>query len=187
MNKAWKQIDLDGGGLQSVNLTLSRVMRKRSVAYAWWLLFPIGAHRIYLLDRLGALALSALSAFALAVLVVFGIPAAAIVAGIIVIWALVDLIWIDRRVTAQNKALRMQLYLREDTSPPSDYRGRFDPDDAEASLAEYTRMKELERGGHRPFGKEPTEPVSHVPSLHQQEALLRELSRRRRKPIEPED
>ena len=54
MDKAWKNLDLEGQGLQSANLRLVRLLKKRKVAYMWLLLFPTGMHRAYLADAHGA-------------------------------------------------------------------------------------------------------------------------------------
>jgi hypothetical protein len=181
MTKAWKRLDLGGGGLQSVNLTLSRAMRKRSIAYAWWLLFPVGAHRLYLFDRAGFLGQTALSAIALVALVVLGAQVAGTVALVLAVWALYDLFWIDRRVTTENKKLRMRVYLQADSPPPKNLRGRFNAEDAEATLAEYTRIKELERSGYATDDRASAQSETHLPSLQEQETMIRELARRRRK------
>ena len=45
-------MDLAGGGLQSANLRLARLLKRRRIAYALLILFPLGAHRLYLEDRL---------------------------------------------------------------------------------------------------------------------------------------
>jgi hypothetical protein len=103
MGSSWKRSDLGGEGLQAVNLRLARVLRKRRVAYALWLAFPLGAHRWYLRERYGALAYIALTVMAFAFpWVAFGSAAL----------ALFDLWWIDRRVTRLNKRLRMQIALQ---------------------------------------------------------------------------
>lgn len=54
MSEAWKQLDLEGGGLQSANLRLAALPRKRRTAFALLALFPLGLHRDYLRDRRGA-------------------------------------------------------------------------------------------------------------------------------------
>jgi hypothetical protein len=54
LDPAWKQMNLAGGGLQSANIRLARLLKRRRVAYALLLLFPVGAHRAYLEDRPGA-------------------------------------------------------------------------------------------------------------------------------------
>ena len=120
MSKAWKHLDLGGGGLQQANLQLARSMRRRPVAYAWLLLFPLGAHRWYLREPIGAAAYPALSALA-----AFWWPAAIAMPA----FAAFDLWWIDRRVTALNKRIRMQAFLRDAPGPPEGFAERFAKDD----------------------------------------------------------
>lgn len=116
MGKAWKKLDLAGGGLQQANLRLARALRKRPVAYALLLLFPAGAHRWYLKEPFGALAYLALSALAW-ICWPFGVAALG--------FAVFDAWWIDRRVTSLNKRLRMQAFLGDVPPAPAGYSGRF--------------------------------------------------------------
>jgi hypothetical protein len=125
MGDAWKRLDLRGGGLQQANLSLAAALRRRSTAYLWWLAFPLGAHRAYLRERLGALGFAALSvAAAVAALLDAGALAIAIAVAEAV-WAAIDLIWIDRRVITLNKRLRMAAYLRPGPGAPPGFRGRL--------------------------------------------------------------
>ena len=55
MNTKWREFDLDGGGLQTANLRLARMLRRRSTAYGLLLVFPLGAHRWYLGEPRSAL------------------------------------------------------------------------------------------------------------------------------------
>lgn len=105
MAQSWKRSDLGGEGLQAVNLRLARVLRRRPTAYLLWLAFPVGAHRWYLKEPYGALAYCLLSVASLLALP-FAFGAAA--------FALFDLWWIDRRVTALNKRLRIEISLGRD-------------------------------------------------------------------------
>jgi len=120
MSKAWKHLDLEGGGLQQANLKLARTLRKRKVAYSLLLLFPAGAHRWYLREPVGAAAYLALSAAT-----AFWWPAAVA----LIAFAAFDAWWIDRRVTSLNKRLRMQAYLRDAPGPPKGFPDRFAKDD----------------------------------------------------------
>jgi hypothetical protein len=87
-----------------------------------------------------------------------------------------DLVWIDRRVTDCNKALRMRLFLKPGARPPQGYRGRFTDD--EQGLEDYVRLKESERAGHQPTGSDASESGRrHTPSFNEQEAMLRELAK----------
>lgn len=104
MRSSWKRTDLGGAGVQALNLRLARVLRRRRTAYLLWIAFPAGAHRWYLKEKFGALAYCLLSLAA-------AIWAAEIFVGAAA-FALFDLWWIDRRVSALNKRLRMELSLR---------------------------------------------------------------------------
>lgn len=159
MTDAWKGIDLGGEGLQQANLQLLRVLRRRRRAYLLLLAFPLGAHRVYLHEPLGAWAYRALSVAALALLAVAPrwslVPACALAALLAF-----DLVWIDRRVTALNKRLRMQAYLRPGHGAPAGFRGRhFDEQASDAGAA-----------------------PRRAASFAEQERLLAELERKRRAP-----
>ena len=113
MSDAWKRLDLSGGGLQEANLRLAAALRKRRTAYLLWLAFPLGAHRAYLHDRIGAWSFRLGSAAALGLLLI-DLRAAAAAALAIFAVALYDLARMDARVTRLNKAIRMQVYLRRE-------------------------------------------------------------------------
>ena len=113
MSDAWKRLDLSGGGLQEANLRLAASLRRRRTAYLMWLAFPLGAHRAYLRDRVGAWGFRLGSAAALGLLLV-DLRAAAAVALAVVAVALYDLARIESRLTRLNKAIRMQVYLRRE-------------------------------------------------------------------------
>lgn len=189
MAKAWQKLNLEGGGLQAVNALLARQMRSRPRAYVAWILFPLGLHRFYLAEPLGGLAFILLS-LALATTAWLApapwwlLPLAALLA-----LAAYDLFWIDRRVVSLNKELRMQLFLRKGSRPPSGYQGRYtDETDAatvQRDLDDYQSLKERERAGHVSAGTR-AEPAhggarKRQPSFNEQEAMLRELAKRRQK------
>lgn len=189
MSKAWKELDLEGGGLQSVNAKLAREMRTRPAAYAAWILFPLGLHRFYLREPLGGGGFPALTVATLAL--AFLAPGAWWLAplGAGVLWALVDLWWIDRRVTDYNKALRKQVFLRKGQRPPQDYRGRYTSDeDARRELEDYQQIKESEKPGQSglasagasasaqgPDRDRDTGGKRRMPSFNEQEAMLRQM------------
>lgn len=161
MSEAWRNLDLEGGGLQAANLQLARLLKRRARAYALLAAFPLGLHRGYLDEPRGAWGYRALSLLAAAGFVAgwawLGWAAAAALAG----WVAFDLRWIDDRVAAVNKRLRMRVYLRQGAGPPPGFRGRY-TDDAPAG----------EPGG-KPAGD------GRAPSFAEQERLLRELARRK--------
>ncbi|APZ43911.1 hypothetical protein [Acidihalobacter ferrooxydans] len=179
MKKAWKQLDLDGAGLQALNAHYTQQMRRRPVAYAAMLLFPLGVHRWYLREPRGALAYLGLTAASIAGGLVFGRPGFAIPAVIELAWAMFDLYWVEQRVIALNKQLRMQQFMRPGTEPPKDYRGRYSDD--EDGLDAYLKVKERERAGHQPADQSADPPQKvrpNMPSFAEQEAMLRDLTRK---------
>ncbi|WP_018882745.1 MULTISPECIES: hypothetical protein [unclassified Thioalkalivibrio] len=185
MSKAWKELDLEGGGLQSINAKLASEMRTRPAAYAAWVLFPLGLHRFYLREPLGGAGFLALTAITLAL--AFFVPALwwLLPLGAGVLWALVDLWWIDRRVTDYNKELRKQVFLRKGHKPPQDYRGRYTSDeDARRELQEYQRIKDAEKPGQsgQAGASERDRDAGgkrRMPSFNEQEAMLRQMRKDR--------
>lgn len=117
MSNAWKRLDLGGDGLQAVNRRLVRDLRRRPVAYALLALFPLGAHRWYLREPLGASAYCALSAATLA----WWPTAIAAIA-----FAIFDAWWIDRRIAEMNKLMRRRAWLGDRPPPPPGHGERFD-------------------------------------------------------------
>lgn len=177
MNKAWQQIDLEGGGLQTVNQRLSRALRRRSAAYLLWLAFPLGAHRLYLASRGGAALYGAATTLAILLWLTAGPRWVLLPAAGEILFALFDLIWIDRRIVALNKAIRMKVYLGGGAEAPANFRGRYTDD---TGLDEYLREKESERGGVQPADMTAgARAHRRAPSFAEQEAMLRELSKRR--------
>jgi TM2 domain-containing membrane protein YozV len=186
MSKAWKNLNLEGGGLQAVNAVLAANLRSRRRTYAAWLLFPLGLHRWYLGDRRGATLFLLLSALALTLAAVLpGYLWLVPLAGLLGLAAF-DLFRIEDRVVAYNKELRMRLFLRKGQRTPDGYRGRYpepsEERDARTELASYAALKEQERAGH-PARHDDGSPGAHpaqrrIPSFNEQEALLRQLSNR---------
>jgi len=113
VSDAWKRLNLSGGGLQEANLRLAASLRRRRTAYLLWLAFPLGAHRAYLHDRIGAWGFRLGSAAALGLLWVDA-RAAGVVALVTLAVALFDLFRLDARLTRLNKTIRMQVYLRRE-------------------------------------------------------------------------
>ena len=130
MSKAWKQLDLGGGGVQSANLRLTRLLRRRSAAYGLLLLFPLGLHRDYLHDRRGGWLYRAgtlLCAGAwLAGYPMLGWAGAAVLAAC----AAREAAGMDDAVAQANKRLRMRFYLGPGQGTPPDFRGHYSDADA---------------------------------------------------------
>lgn len=153
MNTKWRELDLDGGGLQAANLRLARMLRRRRVAYSLMLAFPLGAHRWYLGERRSAALFPLLTAAAIVawyagiIAVVLAVLAA--LAGLLA-W---DLYTLESRIAAYNKQRRMAVYLSQNQGAPAGFRGRFGND---ASGAADTPRR--------------------IPTLAEQEAMLRRLA-----------
>jgi hypothetical protein len=173
MTEAWKQLDLEGGGVQAANLRLAQLMKRRARGYALLTAFPLGLHRSYLDDPRGAWGYRGLT-LATAAGAAAGWPWVAWAAvAALVGWALFDIRWIDNRVAALNKRLRMQVYLGAAPGAPKDFRGHHTDD----PLTDYLEVKKAERPGAAAAG--PPTASGRAPSFAEQERLLRELARRR--------
>lgn len=158
MDSRWQQLDLGGEGLQAANLRLARALRRRSTAWLLLLLlFPAGAHGWYLRERLTAVAFPALSLIAASGWF-SGVPYAYLPACAGVVLLLIrDVLTLENRITLCNKRLRMAVYLSQGAAAPAGYRGRFGGGDDEAGQP----------------------PARRVPTIAEQETLLREIAARR--------
>ncbi|HSH07006.1 MAG TPA: hypothetical protein VLA41_05035 [Burkholderiales bacterium] len=107
MREAWKRIDLEGGGLQAANRRLTATLRSRRSAYLLWPGCAVGAHRFYLHSPRGGVAWCVASLL----LYRFGTDAGVAAGCTLLLLALAELWWIDRRVTRLNTALRMEAVL----------------------------------------------------------------------------
>ncbi len=177
MAKAWKVLDLEGGGLQAANLILARRMKKASWAYFLWLFFPLGAHCLYLAAPRRAALYWAFTLLPLLAAYLTSTTLALVLALPVLALALYDLRWIDRRRVELNKQIRMQVYLRQSSGPPSGFRGRYTDD---ADLGGYLAEKEKERGGHQPVSPQTPGAAKRAPSFAEQEAMLRELAKKKK-------
>ena len=173
MSDAWKHLDLEGEGLQSANLRLVKLMKRRPKSYGLLALFPLGLHRAYLEDVRGAWVYRIASIAALMAWWSGQGWAALVIVVLIVGFAVYDIRWIDDRVASLNKVLRMQVYKRgPSAAAPKGFRGRYTDDD----LDDYLKVKERERGGHVLPGKDPAlNSRSRAPSFAEQEAMLKAL------------
>lgn len=108
MRKQWQGMDLEGGGLQQVQMAYTARARSLVGAYLRWLLFPLGWHRFYLGEPWGGWAYIAASVAAaaghwgMAWPWLWLLPAVA---------AVPDLFWIPGRRLRVNKELRKQVML----------------------------------------------------------------------------
>ena len=180
MSEAWKQLDLEGGGLQSANLRLAALLRKRGTAFALLALFPLGLHRDYLHDRRGAwiyrgaTLLSGgiwLAGYALPGLMVMALAAAC---------AACEAFRMEDAVARVNKQLRMRVYLGQSAGTPPGFKGHYT--DSNDSIPEDTQPARERRDG----ADEAQSTATHgdnprVRSFAQQEKMLREMAETRRK------
>lgn len=182
MSEAWKQLNLDGEGLQSISLKLAQQFKQRNKAYRLLGLFPLGLHRSYLDHPTGAYLYRTLSVAALAAVIWHAPWMALALLGVMLLGALYDIRWIDDRVAALNKAMRIQAYRsRPAANVPADFRGHY-VDDA---LEDWINLKETERGGHVRPGMDPAfNSQTRAPSIAQQEAMLRAMAKA--KPTPPD-
>ncbi len=177
MAKAWKVLDLEGGGLQAANLILARRLKKAGWAYGLWLFFPFGAHCFYLEAPRRAALYWFLTLLPLAAGYFMSAIVALVLTAPILALALYDLRWIDRRRVELNKQIRMRVYLRQSSGPSADFRGRYTDD---ADLSGYLQEKEKERGGHQPVSMRTPGAAKRAPSFAEQEAMLRELQKEKK-------
>lgn len=171
MKLTWQNLDLTGGGLQAANIRLAQRLRKPIIAYALWILFPVGAHCAYLAAPKRSVLYTALSGLSAVLYLTTpawysGIPI--IGAGLL---ALYDLRWIGNRLVEINKQIRMQVYLGQTAGAPEHFKGHY-TDEAESDA--YIREKKTERPGH---GDDAAESRRRAPSLAEQEATLRKLAK----------
>jgi hypothetical protein len=156
VSEAWRGLDLGGGGLQTANIRLAQALKRRPRAYARLAAFPLGLHRAYLDDPRGAWLYRSASVIALAAFAIdwrIALPIVCIIAAAVVH----DAFWIERRIVALNKAIRVAVYLSRSPGAPRDFKGHYTDEQPPA---------------HAP----------RVPSFAEQEQLLRELAKGRKRP-----
>lgn len=152
MNPKWQKLDLEGGGLQAMNLRLARTLRRRGTAWVLLMLFPLGAHRWYLHETGGAITYLLLTLAAAAGWLA-GWPWLLLSLPLLLLLLVIDIAGLDSRIAAFNKRLRMAAYLSPGAGAPADFRGRIP----------------AEAGRQTP---------ARVPGLAEQEKLLRALAKK---------
>lgn len=177
MGKAWTKLDLEGGGLQSANLRLAALLRKRGTAYALLALFPLGMHRGYLQDQRGAWLYRAGSLLCIAAWLLNQPAISGVIFAILAAAALHDLFRIEDLVARLNKQLRMHIYINQTEGAPPGFKGHYRDD----ALDEYLQIKDQENSGGEPQAAPTGGRRSRVPSFAEQEKLLRELAATRRR------
>jgi hypothetical protein len=167
MSKRWTESDLGGGGLQSANIRLAALLRKRSTAYALLVLFPLGIHRDYLHDTRGAWLYRGGTGLAIAAYLLGETMLSAGVLAVLAAGAIYDMVRIEHMTARVNKRLRIKVYLRQASGAPADFKGRFtEEQDHDPQDEQQTGFRQTPPGPSRP----------RVPSFAEQEQLLRELA-----------
>ncbi|MCK9189539.1 TM2 domain-containing protein [Acidithiobacillus sp.] len=184
MPKAWEKLDLQGAGVQSLQIRLQKLQKKSLWGYLYWCLSPFGAHRFYL-EQSWAWVFPLISV-AILVLTFLGLTWEAV--GLVVVLcavALWDLSRIGLWISAYNKELRKASWFAQQTpAAPANYQGRADSSEKSAQwqreLQDYTQAKESERAGH-PATNTPAKkgfaPGQRRLSFAEQERLLAEMAK----------
>lgn len=154
MKKTWQEHDLEGKGLQSINLNYAARKKETKKAYLLACVFPLGLHQFYLGQTKKGWTYVILTALLLATANVSVFISALI--GFAEIMLLTrDIVQIENSVAEFNKKLKMSLSLQHDTGIPENFTGKYSDEKNQSS----TQQKIL--------------------SFSEQEALLRELSSRK--------
>ncbi|MCL4525006.1 MAG: TM2 domain-containing protein [Gammaproteobacteria bacterium] len=184
MPKAWEKLDLQGAGVQSLQIRLQKLQKKSLWGYLYWCCFPVGAHRFYL-EQPWAWAFPLVSV-AIVTLAFLGLTWEAVgFAVALCVAALWDLSRIGPWISAYNKDLRKaSWFARQTPAAPADYQGRADTREHpmlwQRELQDYTQTKESERAGH-PAANAPDRkgfaPGQRRLSFAEQERLLAEMAK----------
>jgi len=140
MSEFWKNQDLNGNGLQTINQQYSRLKRNNKTAYILAIFYPLGTHQFYLKAPKRGLVFLALS---IAAGISYGLSP--LISGLLLLAQLpllvVDIITTDKQVIAFNKKLKINLSLQTNTAPPEGFRGRYHDDNP---IDDYLSIKENE-------------------------------------------
>lgn len=171
MSDAWKEIDLEGGGLQGANVRLARLLRRRGVARALFALFPLGLHRDYLHDRLGAWLYRAATLLGVIALLAGQSWLGGLVLAVGTAFAIYDFVRLEDAIAHVNKKVRMQVYLSQTAGAPSGFKGHYADEPPPGS-------PEQSAAGSDPAGE--TRAEQRIASFAEQERRLRELAAARK-------
>lgn len=144
MDPKWQKLDLEGGGLQAMNLRLARTLRRRRTAWSLLLLFPLGAHRWYLHETGWAVAYLLLT-LAAAAGWVGGWTWLLLALPLLLLLLIADIAGLDNRIAAFNKRQRMAAYLSPGAGAPADFRGRIPGDPGQQTPARVPGFAEQEK------------------------------------------
>ncbi len=189
MPSAWEKMDLKGGGLQSLQIRLQKLQKRKTTAYFCWCLFPIGLHRFYLHRKFAWLypagtALAGLAAATGSLAFTAATAAPSLVA------ALADLPRLQAWISEYNRIQRQKAWFSQKTPPAprhgQEWTGNLEGENRwEADLRQYSEIKETEHAGH-PAGRSLPEKKGvgrgqRMLSFAEQERLLAEITRDPRK------
>lgn len=175
MSDFWKNQNLDGNGLQTINQQYLRLKQEPKTAYLLSALFPLGVHQFYLRNtKRGALFLS------ISITAIIAYWLSPIVAAVIFL-AEFPLLFLDLKnteddVVSLNKALKMRLSLQTGTTaPPKDFRGRYHDD---TPIDDYVAIKNNEVTAFET--KKGATKKSKIYSFDEQEKLLKEMMKNKK-------
>ena len=175
MSEFWKNQNLDGNGLQTINQQYSKLKRESKTAYFLCLLFPIGAHQFYLKASARGAIYIALSICIFATLNVSPLVSAALLT-IEIILLIVDIKNTDDQVVAFNKKLKMHLSLQSNSAAPKGFKGRYHDD---TPIDDYLSIKANEITAFETEKSAIGKP--RIYSFDEQEKLLREMNKMKEK------
>lgn len=154
--KTWQEHDLEGSGLQSINLAFLARKKDTRKGYLLAAFFPLGIHQFYLNNKKKAGIYITLTVLLMAFANI--LPFASAIIGFIEVMMMVkDIKSMEDVVSDYNKALKLKLSLQEDHTVPDNYKGKYS---TETDTPQTSKQKIL--------------------SFSEQEALLKELSRRKK-------
>ena len=174
MSEFWKNQNLDGNGLQTINQQYARLKRESTTAYLLCALFPLGAHQFYLKAPARGilfliLSLASAAAFFTSPLI------STIIIGAELILLVVDIKNTDRNVVGFNKNLKMNLSLQSNTAAPKNFKGRYHDD---TPIDDYLSIKANEITAFETKKNRSGKP--RVYSFDEQEKLLKEMNKKKK-------
>jgi len=156
MKKTWQEHDLEGSGLQSINLAYLKSKKDIRKAYLLTAFFPLGIHQFYLGQpkKGGIFIFLSLLLLAFANIAPF---VSAIIGFIEVMLMFRDVKSMERIVSDFNKELKLNLSLQNQHAAPENYKGKYSDDDDNQKSSK-----------------------QKILSFAEQEALINEISKRKK-------
>ena len=175
MSEYWKNQNLEGNGLQTINQQYSRLKREARTAYFLCTLFPFGAHQFYLKAPGRGILFLGLSISSVIILMFSPVTSIILLVAELLILA-IDITKMDMKIVDFNKNLKMNLSLQTNTAPPKDFQGRYQN---ETPIDDYVSIKNNEVTAFETKKNASEKGKSRVYSFAEQEALLKEMSKRK--------